>query len=202
MTLQKTECSRVGIAVRFREWSNDPAARLTPGLEDKAQTVADNHTLSGNGLASSRSQNLPCLIAKVPQEQPFPRSASCFAVADQAGRKDQSVVSSQDVMAIEQGRQLCEPMMCDSAANPINDHESRLFARLCRFLRDQFVGEVKIKLGGQHARYSSCFEVRSWGAIGIQVDSKIKKDTRATLDLLAGLSHPVQAHQATRNGEA
>src|SRR5271157_2860148 len=178
MTFQKAERSSGAIAALFGKRSYDPAARLSPGLQDEAQSPADDDPLSGYGLAPRGGQDLPGLIAEISQEQSFPRSTGRLATADQPRRNDPRVVPGQNVPTIEKGWQLGEPVVCDPAAGAIKDHQSRLLARLRRLLRDQFVGKIEVKLGGEHASHSFRQEDRNRGATGPQADSKIKRARR------------------------
>src|SRR5271166_1916948 len=163
MTFQKTERSSGAIAALFGQRSDDPAARLSPGLQDQAQSPADDDPLSGYGLAPRGGQDLPGFIAEISQEQSFPRSTGRFAAADQPRRNDPRVVPRQDVPTIEKGWQLGEPVVCDPAAGAVEDHQSRLLARLRRLLRDQFAGKIEVKLGGEHAGRSFRLEDRNRG---------------------------------------
>ena len=70
MTFQKTERSSGAIAALFGQRSDDPAARLSPGLQDQAQSPADDDPLSGYGLAPRGGQNLPGFIAEISRNSP------------------------------------------------------------------------------------------------------------------------------------
>jgi len=81
-------------------------------------------------------------------------------VAAKPCRQDLCIIPSQNVFLIKQRGKLVEGMMFNLSAGAMNNHQPRLPAGLAWMLRNQFVGKVIVKLGGEHPRSSFPFQSR------------------------------------------
>ena len=84
------------------------------------------------------------------QQQEFHHRTGLFLNAVDTGGNDPGIVEDQAVTGAQIFRQILKDPMLQFAAVLVQDHQARAVSRLHRGLRDQFLGQIVIKIRSFH----------------------------------------------------
>jgi hypothetical protein len=90
-------------------------------------------------------ERFPDIRVKLPQQQAFDGAAARNPLPEQPGGKDARIVEDEQISARQVATELAEHRVVDSAV-AVKDKHPRCAALFRRKLRDQFFGQVEIKI--------------------------------------------------------
>ena len=121
-------------------------------LNDRAVEFALAEVKAGAhlGALARLAQTLPHIIFFLRQQQKFHHRTGLFLNAVDTGGNDPGIVEDQAVTGAQIFRQILKDPMLQFAAVLVQDHQARAVSRLHRGLRDQFLGQIVIKIRSFH----------------------------------------------------
>ena len=133
----------------------DEAAPEEPSFEDfrshRSRGPFESDERADAEFLARMDERLPDGFRMFPKQETLGGAARWNTASEQTGGKDARVVDDQDVPGPEQSGELGNHSMSRASVVPRQNHQPR-FATRRRRLRDQFLGQIEIKVGDEQRR--------------------------------------------------
>jgi len=137
--------------IPFRMEPDDALPKLAAPQNLGRQIVRDQDPLAGAHFLARPNQRFPSICSNLPRKKNLDPARSMLPPAIKAGREHARIVQNKAIFLMHIGREIAEHAVLPSALGAIDHQHSRAIAIGKRLLRNQFFGQIIIKIINTHS---------------------------------------------------
>src|SRR5262245_54076804 len=113
-------------------------------------SVGEENFCAGSGSAAWTQHHPPIISRILVQQEHFDFTAACDVSSSQTRTDHARIVQNQEIVAAQIIHYVREGAMGDLSAWSVQDEQARLITAMGGVLRDEFIGQRIIEIGGAH----------------------------------------------------